>query len=288
MSGRTLLLLMAVGSSWALTSNAQSIQSLIEAGTVHPVSRQALVEAMESEQGYDVTVTSNGVRFQAGVLFFVARRALEQDSLAGALLIDAGDYFHAFLERTGLSEDDAPTFARLPYEHGQSLIVEYRPGRVVKEVRKGPRLELSLDVDAFWPDAPGAPKYYSYVDTLSDPDLVVRHDREMTFRLLAFEDMVVHDRIDGIHGRAASGVLGVVFDVIGHGHARHARAATAADGWQVVRATAQKGLFKISQTVSVAPDGTTHKGIYQGRKDLSELEDLLKRPLEIEYADRSP
>lgn len=288
MSKREFLFVLAAWSSCAICTVAQPVDSLIQAGAVHPVSRDVLVEAMRNEQGYDVTVTSNGVRFQAGVLLYLARHALNQDSLDGPLLIDSGDYFHAYLERTGISEDDAPTFVRLPYAHGTFLLIEYRPDRVVKEVRRGATPELAMNVKAFWPDGPGVPTHYSYVDTLADPDLRVRHDRVTTFRLLAFDDMIVHDEIDGIHGRADSGVLGVIFDLIGQGHARHSRAAIAADSWQVVRATAQKGFIKIPQTVSVAPDGTAHMGIYQDRADLSALEKRLKRSLKIDYVRWSP
>jgi hypothetical protein len=127
------------------------------------------------------------------------------------------------------------------------------------------------------------PPFYSYEDTLSRPQVKVSIARVVRYRLLDFGDMIAYDEIDGIRGRPTTGVLGVLFRLIGQAEAVYSRMAFAPDGWQVVVAKGRKGFLSRVETVSVEPDGTVTRGLPKDRPDLAELERRLRRPLEIEY-----
>jgi hypothetical protein len=105
----------------------------------------------------------------------------------------------------------------------------------------------------------------------------------ITYRLLDFGDMIVYDEIQGLTGRPTSGILGLLFRVIGEGEVSYSRITISDDGLQITRARAQKGPIVITETVTVQPDGKTEKGLPSGRRDLQALEKKLKRPLRIRY-----
>ena len=107
----------------------------------------------------------------------------------------------------------------------------------------------------------------------------------ITYRLLDFGDWAVYDEIEGITGRPMSGVLALLFQVIGEGHITHSRMAISEDGIQVSRATAEKAFMEVTTTVTVYPDGTMEKDVPADRSDLLELERRLKQPLEIDYVE---
>ena len=87
----------------------------------HVVSQQAILDAMNASQGYNVAATPNGPRFQAEVLMRLARQARADHPDAPALLIGHAEWFQAFLERTGLPREKAPTYMRLSYEYQQEI-----------------------------------------------------------------------------------------------------------------------------------------------------------------------
>lgn len=248
------------------------------------IPQEQIVVAMRQEVGYNITKTSNGSRFQANVILQCVKWALQQ---AGAqnklLLMDHSDYFKAYLKVVGLTEKQAPDFARKSYQNKQDLLIEHRKERVISEIKGGPDPYLALNVKYWWQEGPGSSLSYSYHDTVSTPNLKVTHQRIVTFRLLYFSNMIMYDEINGITGRATSGLLGLLFAVMGDGNAVQSRMTVSEDGILVVQARAQKGFIAKSQTVIVYPDGTGEKQIPRDRSDLQNLATQIERPLDISY-----
>jgi hypothetical protein len=250
---------------------------------VRAVPRREILHAMRESQGYDLTATTNGARFQSEVLRRLARSTSAVDPSQSPLYIDHRDWFHAYLERTGLSADAAPVFIRLAHDYGQDMVADYRRERVVERVEPGPPPELALNVCIWWPAGQNRPGKYSYEDLLSNPQLKVTNERVISYRLLDFGDMTVFDDIHGLRGRPISGVLGLLFRLIGEGHVAENRMAVSLDGVQVSRARARKAFFEVVTTVTVYPDGRTEKDVPPGRADLATLETRLKRPLKVSH-----
>jgi hypothetical protein len=238
---------------------------------------------MEASRGYDPAATTNGARFQSEVLRYLARQALAQGPPFDPLLIGHAEWFSAVLERTGLAPAQAPAFIRLGHEHEQDIVLEYGNDRVIRRVLEGETPKLALSVDIGWREGPGVPGSYSYEDTLSQPKLKVTNKRRIRYRLLDFGDMVVFDDVTGLHGRPTSGVLGLLFQLIGEGHVVENRMVIAPDGLQIARAHAKKAFFDVQTTVTVYPDGRTEKDLPPGRADLAPLEGRLKQAIRLEY-----
>ncbi len=245
------------------------------------VGRQEILQAMRESQGYDPTATTNGARFQSEVLRRLARRARTRDPAQSPLFIDHQEWFGAYLEKTALSPESAPLFVRLAYDHAQDMEVDYRRDHVLEAVEPGPPPELALNVCIWWPEASDRPRKYSYEDLLSSPRLKVTNERLLSYRLLDFGDMTVFGDIQGLRGRPTSGILGLLFQLIGEGRVVENRMAVSEDGLQVARARARKAFFEVVSTVTVYPDGRTEKDLPPGRPDLAELEARLKRPLKL-------
>ena len=256
-------------------------------GGYNVVDRPEVLEAMRQHGDYDPAATTNGARFQAEVVFHLARQARERDPDGLPLLIGHEAWFRSFLELTGQTEDAAPQYVLLSYQYNQSIEVDYRPDRVIRKVEKGPAPELAVNVRIKWEDGPGRADRYSYLDTLSTPRFKVTNRQVITYRLLHFGDWAVYDEIEGITGRPMSGVLALLFRVIGEGRIAHSRMAIAGDGVQVSRTTARKAFMEVTTTVTVYPDGTMEKDVPDGRADLLELEKRLKQPMEIDYVELS-
>jgi hypothetical protein len=248
------------------------------------VSREEIAAVMQLQSGYDPTATTNVARFQAEVILQLARQARQRRPDGPPLLIRHDLWFQAFLETFGLTHETAPHYSRLAFEHQQDQLVEYRKQRVLRKVEPGPPPEIAVNVKVFWPAADGAPACYSFDDTLSTPHLKVTNGREITYRLLDFGGMIVYDDIRGLSGRPTSGILGLLFKMIGEGQVVSSRIAISDDGWQITRAQVRKGPFEVSATISVQPDGCTEKGLPPGRQDLAALEEHLKKPLRVKYA----
>lgn len=96
------------------------------------------------------------------------------------------------------------------------MVVDYRRENVVGG-DAGPRPELALNVCIWWPEDSGRPGKYSYEDLLSKPHLKVTNERVLSYRLMDFGDTTVFDDIKGLRGRPTSGVLGLLFQLIGEG-----------------------------------------------------------------------
>jgi hypothetical protein len=245
------------------------------------VPRQEILHAMRESQGYDPTATANGGRFQSEVLRRLARSAGALDPSQSPLYIDHRHWFQAYLERTGLSAEKAPLFVRLGHDYGQDMVVDYRAERVVEKVEPGPPPELALNVCIWWPEGGERPEKYSYEDVLSKPRFKVTNERVLSYRLLDFGDMTVFSDMRGLRGRPTSGVLGLLFQLMGEGRVTENRMAISVDGLQVARVRARKAFFEVVSTVTVYPDGRTEKDLPSARPDLAALEARLKEPLKL-------
>ncbi|HJS58956.1 MAG TPA: hypothetical protein VKA01_12715 [Vicinamibacteria bacterium] len=238
---------------------------------------------MRASQGYDPAATTNGARFQSEVLRHLARQALAQGPPHDPLLIGHAEWFRAVLERTTLTPAESPAFIRLGHEHEQDIFLEYGNDRVIRRVLQGESPALALSVSIGWGERHDAPKSYSYEDTLSTPKLKVTNKRVIRYRLLDFGDMVVFDEVAGLQGRPTSGVLGLLFQLIGEGHVVENRMVISSDGLQIARARVTKAFFHVEATVTVHPNGRTEKDLPPGRMDLAPLETRLKKAFRLEY-----
>jgi hypothetical protein len=248
------------------------------------VTRQALVDAMTRQRGerYNLLATANGARFSSAVILEVARLANSTDPNRNPIVIDHRDYFDAYLEVTGLTRDNAPTFMRVAAEHGEDQYIEYRRERVIAKIVKGTPA-FAVTVVAGWPNGPNVRQSYSYEDRGSTPALRVTHQRINTYRILDCGDMIAYDEIAGVSGRALGGLLGAMFVVIGDGRAVRSFMAISSDNMQVTVTTASKAFLSITQEAVVYPDGRGEKGIPSNRPDLSAIERRLRQPFEIQY-----
>lgn len=253
--------------------------------THHVVSRQEILEAMRQAGDYDPTATTNGARFQWEVIFHLAHRAWERDPGGAPLFIDSEHWFRAFMEATGRTEDEMPLYARLAHEYEQHMDVEYRMDRVIRRVIEGPAPQLALNVRIWWEERKDKADDYSYRDTLSTPTLKITIRRMTSYRLLDLGDWFVCDKIRGLSGRPTSGLLGLIFRIIGDGRVVHSRMAVSADGLQIVRGTSKKGFMGMTTTATIYPDGEMIKDLPDGRSDLKELKKRIKQTLEVEYVE---
>jgi len=246
------------------------------------VSRNELRLAMSRHGNYDILATTNRGRFSTELILRLARAASERDPNGGPLFIEPEDWFHAYIETAGVSEAEAPLSSRLGFENRQRVMIEYRQHRVLNKVEEGPDPTLALNVRAWWESDENPASRFSFTDTTTTPKLKVTSRREITYRLLEFEDMVVVDKVEGVSGRPVSGVLGTLFSIIGEGDVKQSRIALSNDGVQITRARSKK-IFSITVTASIGPDGTAMKGLPPNRPDLEEIEERLNMPLKIDY-----
>jgi hypothetical protein len=248
------------------------------------VPKERILAAMEAERGYDLTATTNGPRLQADVLLALIREREAADPERRPLFLGHREWYEALLARTGLSSSQAPLYARLSFEVGQDMRVDYRREAVVEAVVKGPSPRVACNVWLFWS---GKPDRYSYEDLLSRPHLRVTQKRLATYRLLDYEDQRWYADVQGLHGRPTSGALGVLFNLIGEGRVEESRSTVLPDGVQVVRGRASKWGFTRTQTLVIWPDG--HAGeLPADRPDLAAAARRLEEPLEIRFAPMPP
>lgn len=243
------------------------------------IGRGPILEAMRKCQGYTLTATTNGARMQAEVLLRLVREARASDPERRPLFLGHEEWFSAYLERTGLGAERAPTFMRLAHDHKQDTEVDYRTERVLASPSaSGP--DLAANVVIGWPPQAGGPEAYSYEDLLSNPQLKVTNERVITYRLLDVAGMIVYSKVTGLRGRPTSGFLGFLFRMIGEGHVAENRMLISADGLQISRARVRR-LFEVTRTVTVHPDGRTEADVPLGRPDLAALETRINQPLKL-------
>ena len=252
------------------------------------VSRDEILEAMRLSRGYDLTATTNGARLQVEVLLHVIHRAEKVDPERQPLRFGHREWYEAFLERNGLTPEEAPVYVRLPVEMEQDLVVDYRRERVIEEVVKGPQPRTVANVRIFWPDGPGKPQSFSYDDRLSDPNLRVTQKRLIRYRLVEYVDRIWYAEVAGLHGRPTTGALGLLFKLLGEGRVVESRSALSHDGLQVVCGVARKLFVTRVGTITIWPDGHARKWIPKDRPDLGTLVKRLKEPLEIRFRPMEP
>jgi hypothetical protein len=247
------------------------------------VTTAEILEAMRESEGFALTATANGPRLQVEVLRRLIRKAQDVDPRRRPLHVGHRQWYEAFLERTGLSSDEAPLYVRKAYEIGQDLVLDYRRERVIDQVLKGPRPRMVANVEISWPDVPGKPEKMSYEDLQSDPTLRVTQKRLIRYRLVDYADRLWYADVSGLHGRPTSGALGLLFGILGEGRVVETRSVISTDGLQVVRGRGRKlGLTRVG-TLTVWPDGHARKGVPKDRADLRALVERLKEPLEIRF-----
>jgi len=278
-----LVVVCTIETLFAQRVQAHPVNDIAKGTSLLLVSREEIEQAMQLQTGYDPTATTNVARFQAAVILQLAKQARARHPDGAPLLIRHDLWFRAFVKTFELTYETAPHYSKLAFQHGQDQLVEYRVERVIKKV-EGPTPLIAVNVRVSWAEDDKAPARYSFGDTLSTPHLKVTNARVITYRLLDFGDMMVYDEIRGLSGRPTSGILGLLFRVIGEGQVAHSRIKVSADGLQITRARVRKGLFEVTATVTVQPDGRTEKGLPADRPDLLALDDRLKKPLLIKYA----
>jgi hypothetical protein len=249
---------------------------------VRVVDRAELTEAMRTHADYNLAATTNGPRFQVEVFLWLARRALASQPQGCRLFIRHEDWFEVFLDVAKLNPQQAPLPSRLVYENGQDIELDCRPERVIQKIKGGRQTQLALNVKFWWETTANPAGEFNYLDTASTPQLKVTNNRVITYRLVDLGDQVLFDDIRGLTGRPTTGLLGLLFKLIGEGRIVRTQMAYAADGVQVSRVVAQK-LFSRTVTVVTWPDGRTEPEIPARRADLIALKERLDRPVEIEY-----
>lgn len=241
------------------------------------VTRDEILEVMRAEQarGYAITAISNSVRLQAAVFLALADRARSADPARAPLRVGHAEYFAALLEASGVQPDAAPPFITVPHAFGEDYLIDYRAENVVEGVDGAAVPVRALNVKAGWPARPDAPASYSYDDRSTQPAVEVTHAQVTAYRVLDFGHAIVYDDIRGVTGRATSGVLGLIFDLLGKARAVQTRFAVSPDGIQVSRTTARK-LLTLTHTVTIYPDGRVVSGLPDDRPDLADLDRMLE------------
>jgi hypothetical protein len=242
-----------------------------------------ILQAMSESRGYELTATTNGPRFQSEVILRLVAAAEARDPARQPLFLGHREWFEAWRARTGLPRERAPQFVRLADQYGQDAIVDYRRDRVIGAAPAVNAPLRAANVCIWWPEREGGPESYSYEDLLATPHLKVTNERVISYRLLDYGDMVAFDEITGLRGRPTTGLLGMLFQLIGEGSVVASRIAVAPDGLQITRARAKKLLIEVATTVTVYPDGRTEKDLPPGRADLAGIEARLKQPLRLRH-----
>ena len=254
---------------------------------VDTVSRTVLAEhiraAAQAHGDFNIVASTNWTRFYSALYLGLVRDAIEQRPEGGVLYISARSLFREFLPVAELTDaTKAPADLLWAVHLGAGTWLAYRPDGIIGEVRSGPTPRMAANVRIAWPDREDGQTDYSFVDTLSVPQLKVTNRQIITFRQLDFGDMVAHDDVEGTSGRPLSGILGAIFDVIGEASIKYSRSAVASDGVQVMSVKAKK-VFSVTPTVTVYPDGRGEKDLPSNRPDLGAIESRLKQDIEIEY-----
>jgi hypothetical protein len=268
-----ILVVSAYGNAVPMENNHQ--------GSIKVVSYNELFTIMQKAKGYNPVVTTNACRFQTETLLRLLTWANICYPENRSLLIRYKDWFMAYLATNNLNKEDAPTFMQLAYKNHQDIKIDLIDHNNIKTQPRDRRPLSAADITIWWPKTKGAPRSFSFIDMHSVPKLKVVNKRVITYRLLDFGDMVVCDKIKGLEGRPISGLLGLMFRVIGVGRVVETRMAISEDGLQITRAHTKKGLLNIKATVTVYPDGRAVKGVLPDRLDLDEIATRLSKRLKI-------
>ncbi|MCA1777866.1 MAG: hypothetical protein LC637_00355 [Xanthomonadaceae bacterium] len=248
------------------------------------VETEDMREVMAAIKGYDIAATTNQLRFVADFLFALAQRP-QLTERSGTFQVQPERFFQAWLDVTGQRFDQAPVSMRLVLEHGQRFVVEVDPPvRIVPGTRVARQV---LSVRASWPNTSDAEDHYSYHDTLAEPSVRLRHERDITYQLIDFGDFTAFENMRGIHGQPTSGGLGALFNLLGMAEIRQSRFAVAGDQTQVNRSKVKK-LFYFTAQTTITPQGIAERGIPPGRDDLRALAERLETTLHVEAREPPP
>jgi hypothetical protein len=237
---------------------------------------------MRAHSSYDLAATTNGPRFQAEVFFWLARRALASQPQGRRLFIGHKDWFEVCLDVAKLRPEQAPLPSRLVHQYGQDIELDCRPEHVIQRIGGGRQAQVALNVKFWWEPTASSAKEFSYLDTASTPQLKVTNNRVITYRLVDLGDQVIFDDVRGLTGRPTTGLLALIFKILGEGRIVRTQVAYGNDGVQVSRVVAQK-IFTRTVTVVTWPDGRTEPEIPAERADLLALKQRLDQPVEIRY-----
>jgi hypothetical protein len=257
--------------------------TLVQGQEIAQVSYDEMLAAMETQENYNVLATTNVARFQSSVLLNIARRTQQKNPENKILFLHFRDWYNACKAYTGYTDREMPEYSRLAVEFQQNQLLDLRQEKICKKINNGRKPKFAMNVVVGWEKELNLPAYYSFVDTLSEPVLKARNARLISYRILDFGDMVAYDDMTGLSGQPASGILGLIFKLIGEGQVMWSRYTITDDGLQVNRARAKKGIFEIESTLTVYPDGTAIKNLPANRSDLQIYEKLLSQPLDIDY-----
>ncbi len=246
------------------------------------VTRPEILEAMRRHGSYSLTSTTTSMLFGSSALLEIVRRRQRESPGSTQLLLRHDDWFAAHLATAGVPYAEMSASARAGFEHRQDVLVDYGP-RVVEQVVEGPAPTTALDVTISWPDTGRSPGEFSYRDTLSVPKVDVFNGRVVRFKVLAYDSLVVFDRVTGMSVRPI-GFLSGLFAVLGKPDLKQTRMAVAADHWQVVQGRVKvfPGISKTG-TATIEPDGRGHEGVPPDRADLGELRRRMRQPVELRY-----
>lgn len=247
------------------------------------IPRDELLEAMRQHGDYNIVATPNWGRFQTEVFLNLMHTALARDSQGGVILIQAEDWYQAYVQVAELTPATIHQGTRLARDVGQAMQLDFRRGGVIQHLRSHLPVKLAANARIFWPDTGKSRSKFSYRDTLTEPRLQVTTHRLITYRLLEFDGMIWYDDIKGVYGRPTSGFLGFLFSVFGEGALVESRLAVADhDNILVVRARSKK-IFAKTVTAIVRPEGRGESGVLPNRPDLADLEQRLRQPIDVAY-----
>lgn len=268
--------------AWVLSQLVPAMaQSSQACSTRRVIPLDELRHAMEQRRGnYEIVPTPNWGRFQTDVFLNLMHAELARDSQGGVILIQAEDWYQAYVAVAELDSGAIHPGTRLAREVGQTMLLDFRRGGVVRQLHGTPRLKLAANARIYWT---GGRSKFSYRDTLTDPRLQVTSHRLITYRLLEFADSTIfYDEIQGVSGRPTTGFAAFLLSLIGEGALKESRMKVSRDDILVVRVRTKK-IFSRSVTAIVHPEGRGEEGIPPGRTDLAEMEQQLLEPIEVEY-----
>lgn len=249
---------------------------------IRTVSYDELLLIMQQENGYNIAITTNAVRFQIHVAARLIDWARNIDPQIYSIFIGYEVWYRAALKAAGLKAIDAPLFMRIAYKYKQDMRIDIKNPYTFKVYPSNMLPRTAANIKIWWEDEKGAPKEFAYNDLNSVPKLRVINERVITYRFFNFGDMIVCDNIKGLRGRPISGILGVMFKLIGDGEASQIRMAISEDGLQISRAYSKKGFFRVKSDITIFPDGKAIKDIPKNRPDLRQVVSHLRMKLTIE------
>ncbi|OGV83680.1 MAG: hypothetical protein A3K19_08425 [Lentisphaerae bacterium RIFOXYB12_FULL_65_16] len=245
--------------------------------------RGELADMMRQAKGYDIRAITNGIRLQTETLLRMIAYVEERVGVPTPVFVGHAEWFFAILDATGITEKQAPLSAHLAYLYKQDLLIDPRMDYVLNPGEHDPAPVAAANVKVWWLETPGSLDSYSYVDHNSDPEMKVTMRRVIKYRLLDLGDRIVCEDVEGLYGRPNSGLLGLMFRVIGEGRVADYRYAVAADRTQVIWVLCRKGPLSVTSLVTVHPDGHADKGVDRDKPDLVELRERLEKDVEFEY-----